>query len=108
MDVNGKEYPFWGQFVERKEEWIGGFLEDFGDTIDAMFGINRVCTEITDIQLTPNGRDSAMFSVVGKDFICAFDVHYGAIKSGEEGYITFSGYGGHTWRIAQREKSINA
>jgi len=34
MNVNGKEYPLWGQFVERKEEWIGGLLLDEGDSMD--------------------------------------------------------------------------
>lgn len=26
--VNGKVYPMWNQFIERKKEWIGGILED--------------------------------------------------------------------------------
>ena len=28
IEVNGKVYPLWGQFIERKDEWIGGILED--------------------------------------------------------------------------------
>lgn len=97
MVVNGKEYPMWSQFVERKEEWIGGGLKDF----DRTFG-DIPETSITDIQLLPNGKDSAMFEVVGEDYSCAFDVQHGGITAGEDGWITFSGYGGHTWRIKKK------
>ena len=31
IEINGREYPLWSKFVERKAEWIGGVLEDFGD-----------------------------------------------------------------------------
>ena len=27
--VNNKQYPLWSQFVERKDEWIGGLLVDY-------------------------------------------------------------------------------
>jgi len=43
--VNGREYPLWGNLVDRKEEFIGGII------------------------------------------------------TGEEGWLTFSGYGGHEFRI---------
>ncbi len=26
LEVYGREYPLWSQFVERKTEWIGGHL----------------------------------------------------------------------------------
>ena len=94
MIVNGKEYPLWSQFVERQKEWIGGILEDHD------MGM-LMKTEITGIELVPNGDDSAFFSVDGKDFSCGFDVNYGGIQAGEEDWLTFSGYGGHTWRIKQ-------
>lgn len=98
--INGKYYPMWSQFVERKREWIGGILEDFGDSIDKIImKKNSFSTEITDILLEPNGKDSAMFTVKGKDFDCGFDVGYGGISEGEDKWITFSGYGGHKWRI---------
>lgn len=97
MIVNGKEYPMWSQFVEKKEEWIDGGLQD----LDTTFG-DIPETTITDIQLLPNGKDSAMFEVVGEDYSCAFDVQYGGITAGEDGWITFSGYGGHTWRIKKK------
>jgi hypothetical protein len=100
MIVNGKEYPLWSQFIERKTEFIGGKLQEFQNPDEDS---NLVGTEITDISLYPNGEDSAYFAVYGKDFGCGFDVQHGGITSGEEGWITFSGYGGHTWRIKQRE-----
>ena len=95
MEVNGKHYPLWSQFVERKEEWIGGTLEDHdvGAVGPAM------STKITDIELRPNGEDSAYFKVEGQDFGCGFDVRHGGISGGEEGWITFYGYAGHMWRI---------
>ena len=97
--VNGKEYPLWSQFVARKKEWIGCVLEDFGDSMDKRMGFKPAQTEITDICLLPNGDDSAFFSVNGKDFGCGFDVSGGGVIGGEEGWLTFSGYGGHEWRI---------
>lgn len=95
IKVNGRRYPLWSQFVERKSEWIDGVLEDFGDP----FMPCKLMTAITDITLKGNGKKSAFFSVSGKDFSCGFDVSVGGITSGEEGWITFNGYGGHTWRI---------
>lgn len=102
MEVNGKEYPLWSQFIERKAEWIGGILVDE----DCSFGSRPPATEITDITLEPNGKDSAFFAVEGKDYGCGFDVRYGGISGGDQvgdGWLVFSGYGGHTWRIKQKE-----
>ncbi len=101
INVNGKDYPLWSQFVEGKDKWIGGRLEDSGDSMDRNLGLisGNMSTEITDVTLKPNGEDSAMFSVEGKDFGCAFDVGHGGIGKGDEGWITFHGYMGHTWRI---------
>ena len=98
MKINGRDYPLWSQFVERKKEFMGCTLQEFQNPDEDG---NLVETEITDITLTPNGEDSAYFTVKGKDFDCAFDVQYGGIVKGEEGWITFEGYGGHTWRIKQ-------
>lgn len=95
MIINGRMYPLWSQFIERKQEWIGGILEDWDMGVHAT-------TEIVDIELQPNGPDSAFFRVVGKDFSCGFDVGHGGITNGEEGFITFYGYGGHKWRIKAR------
>ena len=93
MLVNNKEYPMWGRFVETQEQFIGGLLEDVSAHME---------TAITGIELRPNGVDSAYFAVTGEDFDCGFDVHYGGLCGGEQGYVTFSGYGGHTWRIAEK------
>jgi hypothetical protein len=103
MEVNGKFYSLWGQFVEKQQEFIGGTLEDTGDNMDRSMGFNPMTTTITGIELKPNGDDSAFFSVRGKDFDCGFDVQYGGIVGGEKGWLTFSGYGGHTWRIKKKE-----
>lgn len=105
MKVNGKEYPLWSQFVERQEEWIGGTLHDGGDSMDRAMGLGDLTTTITGIELTPNGEDSAYFSVNGEDFNCGFDVQYGGIGggNGSKEWLTFSGYMGHTWRIKKKE-----
>jgi len=99
MIVNGKEYPLWGQFVEKQDEWIGGTLKEtgYGETIT---------TKITGIHLTPNGDDSAFFTVEGEDFDCGFDVQYGGIggDDGDKDWLIFHGYGGHTWKMKKPEK----
>jgi hypothetical protein len=95
MIVNGKEYPMWSQFVERKKEWIGGVLVEFDSG-----EVHK--TKITDITLTPNGEESAKFCVEGEDFGCGFGVEYGGVIGGEAGWVTFEGYQGHTWRIKKK------
>jgi hypothetical protein len=99
MEVNGKVYPMWGQFVEKEKEFIGGILDDSGDAMDRRMGAEPMQTKITGITLKPNGETSAFFSVEGETFSCGFDVAHGGITAGEEGWLTFSGYGGHTWRM---------
>jgi len=106
MLVNGREYPLWNQFIEKKDQFIGGVMEDDGDSMDRAMGLEQLITEITDIQLVPNGEESAMFQVVGKDFTCGFDVEFGGVGAGKEGYVTFRGYGGHTWRIKTKDASV--
>jgi hypothetical protein len=107
MEVNGKIYPLWGQFVEKKSQWINGKLQDFGDSLDPLRmseDYYPIETTITDVRLEPNGDDSAFFSVVGKDFTCGFDVKYGGIApENDEDWLTFRGYGGHKWRIKKRD-----
>ena len=110
MIINGKEYPMWSQFVERQNEWIGGMLRDIGDSMDRRMGAEVAETEITGIRLLPNGKESAMFMVDGKDFGCGFDVRSGGISGSKEfgeGWLMFSGYGGHTWGIRQKEVNNN-
>lgn len=102
--INGKVYPMWSQFVDKKQEWIRGILEDDGDSFDRQLdSYAGMETIIVDIVLEPNGKESAMFLVKGKKFDCGFDVRYGGITVGEKGWITFFGYGGHKWRIKQPE-----
>jgi hypothetical protein len=101
-EINGRTYPLWEQFVERQSEWVGGTLQDFGDSMDKAIGLsdsNGMSTTILGIELFPNGKDSAFFNVIGKQFDCGFDTESGGIGIGEEGWITFHGYGGHSWRI---------
>ncbi len=97
IKINGRYYPLWSKFVHRKAEFIGRKLQDLGEPGEPQ------CEEtiITDITLKPNGKDSAMFSVDGEDCGCGFDVKVGGIVPSiqEPGWITFRGYGGHTWRI---------
>ncbi len=104
MEVNGKDYPLWGQFVEKKEEWIGGTLHDSGDSMDRALELGDLTTEILDIELHTNGEESAWFGVEGKDFSCGFDVEHGGIVAGEKDWLTFSGYMGHKWRIKQPDE----
>lgn len=96
--INGKEYPLWGKLVDRKDEFIGGILEEIQDSFPQMPG-EAPQTKIVDITLEPNGEDSAMFHIVGEIYSCGFDVEHGGITAGEEGWLTFSGYGGHEFRI---------
>jgi hypothetical protein len=100
IEINGKVYPLWNQFVEQKDQWIGGILFEYA------FPCNLITT-IKDITLVPNGSDSAYFSIIGEAFSCAFDVQYGGITCGDCGWITFSGYGGHTFRIKRRSKFVD-
>ena len=104
MEVNGKEYPLWGQFVERKAEFIGGILEDLDDDPRCS---TPPRTKIVDIKLVPNGEDSAFFSVEGEKYGCGFDVGTGGVSGRHgkpnDGWLYFSGYMGHTWRIRKPE-----
>lgn len=77
--INGKRYPLWEQFVDKKGGFIGEILQDEGFE-----------TEIVDVTLSPNGDDSAYFEVHGKEFSCGFDVKYGGLSSDNEGMLKFS------------------
>ena len=94
--VNGKYYPLWSQFIEKKLEWVGADLFDYDMGLHAQ-------TKIKDIELRANGKDSAYFEVVGEDFSCGFDVQHGGVggqsKTGKG--ISFCGYGGHQWEISK-------
>jgi len=96
--VNGKTYPMWGQFVDKKAEWIGGKLQE----IDNIFGEADV-TEITDVTLEPNGEESAILTFHGKDYGCGYDVKYSGI-GGEHtaGWLTVSSTWGDRYRVKRR------
>ena len=92
ITINGRQYPLWSQFVERKEEWIGGTLIEIN--LDPHIKADQIKTEITNIELVPNGFDSAFFKVCGKDFFCGFDVRYGGVSGADtnrfpEGFTPF-------------------
>ena len=113
ITINGRQYPLWSQFVEQKERWVGGILEelDSHDPMDIAFGCDKGGkTRIEDVRLVPNGKESAVFEVVGEDFSCGFDVRTGGIDGsiGGEGWIGFCRYGGHRWRIRERENEETA
>jgi hypothetical protein len=91
MIINGKQYPLWSQFIERKDEFIGGILQEDDEK-----------TVITDIVLVPNS-ESAFFEVKGENFSCGFDVGYGGIIGGDADWITFQGYGDHIWRVRSKQ-----
>ena len=103
MIVNGREYPMWGQFVENKENFIGREVQniDMGMTASMI---------VTDIRLEPNGDDSAMFVIEGKDVDGEIgtwfsDVHYIGIGAGEDGWITFSTMYLGEFRIKNKEET---
>lgn len=104
LEINGKVYPMWNQFVANKSKWIGGILQDLYRELYSGEGMGILETIITDVELKPNGENSAYFSVVGKDFSCGFDVKFGDISSrSDKGWITFIGFMGHEWRIKERK-----
>lgn len=104
IEINGRFYPLWQQFVHQEAEWIGGALEDFGDAMDrALTPQFSGVTRITGIELRANGKDSAFFEIKGATFSCGFDVKHGGITAGASNWITFAGFGGHTFRIAKPE-----
>ena len=88
--INGKHYPMWSQFVEKKHEYIGGTL------IDTEY--EPTPTEIVDIILRANGENSAYFEVVGKDFSCGFDVNHGGIS-----FDGFQGPFGLSFKIEKKK-----
>ena len=90
----------WEQLVDQKEEWIGGTLTEYADTMNILF-INYIhfgCTPIIktvikDIVFQENGDfgDLRWFEIVGEDFSCGFDTSVAGI-SGESGHdLRFGG-----------------
>ena len=111
--------PIWQQLVDRKEEWIGGDIEDFGDSFDRRFcdeGTFPIRGKISDMEFRKNptcdeekyppGMWFGVSAVEG--FSCGGDTEHVGITGGEEGWLTFSGYGGHTWRIRRPADKVGA
>lgn len=67
--INGKRYPLWEQFVDKKEEWIGGTMQEF----DSHCG-PAPKEIIKDVRLEANGKDSAMLHFDGETYTWATDV----------------------------------
>ncbi len=91
----------WEQLVDRKSEFIGKRLQDFGDSMDRSMGLAGEGGETTIIEDLQYQQEASYncFEVVGKDFTCSFNTKYGGVGGGEPGWLTFYGYGGHKWRI---------
>ena len=114
-EVDHKKFPLWGQFIDRKNEWIGGRLID----TDTDFGMQEAETKIKDIRLelwpkglTKEQKDlgcvqSVVFIVAGEDFNCSFNVKYGGVlpdrSAASEGYIALGTQFG-SFKIYQNQK----
>lgn len=96
-----KNYPLWDQFIEGKNEWIGGKLTE----ICSIGG--RTETKITDILLENRESDFPVFWVHGEDFSCGFCVKYGGISPNREfqNGISFYSTFGLTFNIQKNENS---
>lgn len=96
MEVNGRYYPMWGDFVKKKKKFIGGKLTEYSS-----YGNPE--TTIKDITLTANGDDSAWFQVTGEDFRCGFDVQHGCLDPNVDGVggVGFSGTYGPHFRVQE-------
>jgi hypothetical protein len=99
IKLDANSYPVWRQFEEKQNMFIGGVLEDFGDTLVRQNGATSMQTKILGIKLEANGKDSAFFSVIGENFSCGFDVSVGEISDVDKEWITFRGVLEHIWRI---------
>lgn len=96
--VNGKVYPFWGQFVDNKKDWIGGTMKD----VDADMGEAEETT-ICDIEITPNGPDSAFVNWIGKDYACGGDVQFlGVDGTGPEGWLKICRLYGRDYHLIKK------
>lgn len=100
--MDNKVFPFgqqfidkslWQQFIDKKDQFIGCILEDH----DPGFPIAE--TVVTDIKMEKWGESTDIFTIEGKAFKCSFNVKYGGIGDGDEGWLTFYRYGGAFHRI---------
>lgn len=89
--------------VMNKKKFIGGVLEVFPDAFDDILEDNPEgkTTKIKDIVLDLKTSNVGKFDVIGKDFECGFNIDQGGTTKGEEGWITFFGYGDTSFRIKE-------
>jgi hypothetical protein len=102
ITIDGTSYPMWSQFVEKKDKWIGGILEELSGQIGS-----EASTEITDIGLhkNPGSGDTVYFTVYGKKFDESFAVTLGGLSKGEnDDWIYFSTTFGIDFRIKPKRK----
>ena len=96
--INGKTYSLWQQFLDQREEWIGGKLVDTE--------LSPMKTVITDVIFEENGGDSAKFGFKGEDFECWFDVKIGGVGGGpcpDKNGICFSNQYGGSFYVVKPE-----
>ena len=98
-----------GTIFERKEEWIGGELQELTDSFPVLSD-DAPITKIVDITLKPNGEKDAFFQVEGESYGCGFCTAIGGVMGvkSDEGWLTLAGYAGHTWRIRKRKAITGA
>ena len=95
------------QMVEKKQEWIGGELQELTDSYPRVIDGCSPKTKIIDITLTDNGGNYPFFMIHGENYDCGFATDVGGVMGMpgmEEGWLCFSGYGGHEFRIKQALK----
>jgi len=97
----------WQELVDKKDQWVGGKLKDFGDTIDRalvkpeLIGME---TTIVDFRLTDK-----WFEVIGEDFNCGGSRDHigitGSPKFPIEGSgLAIAGYAGHEFHITMNRE----
>lgn len=103
MQVNEKEYQLWSQFVEKKNDFIGGILES-----PARHSNNTITTIITDITLSKSCYDSYIFTIEGRGFSSFLNTAQGKIVNKEPGWtIFYDGQGGECKIKKPHQQTIN-
>jgi len=101
--------PIWQQLVEAQQGWLGGDIEDLGDSMDRQLaeeGTFPIQGKIAGMEYRKNGENSMYFEVSAEEgWGCGGDTQFLGIAGGEKGWLTLSGYGGHTWRIKKPEQT---
>lgn len=98
--INGKFYPMWSQFVDKKENFIGREMIE----TDNLMGAKQP-TLITDVTLEPNGIDSAMISFHGQHYSFGVDVKHLGIgaKDTYPGYLNLTTFFGCDLYIGEKK-----